>query len=81
MVNVRSRRRRLSARPYDDSVQQWHGRWQCAQPRPDLFCWPAAPSARSGEKGTPIANLLVHLLDMAGVAADSIGDSTGKLEA
>lgn len=26
-------------------------------------------------KGTPIANLLVHLLDMAGVAADSIGDS------
>jgi hypothetical protein len=26
-------------------------------------------------KGTPIANLLVRLLDMAGVAADSIGDS------
>ena len=31
-------------------------------------------------KGTPIANLLVCLLDMAGVAADSIGDSTGKLK-
>ena len=32
-------------------------------------------------KGKPIANLRIRLLDMAGVAADSIGDSTGKLEA
>lgn len=32
-------------------------------------------------KGKPIANLLVRWLDMAEVAADSIGDSTGKLEA
>ena len=31
-------------------------------------------------KGTPIANLLLRMLDLAGVSRESIGDSTGKLE-
>ena len=31
-------------------------------------------------KGTPIANLLLAMLAMAGLPTESIGDSTGKLE-
>ena len=30
-------------------------------------------------KGTPIANLYLTLMDMAGVSLDRFGDSTGKL--
>ena len=29
---------------------------------------------------TPLSNLMVSLLDKAGVHVDSVGDSTGKLE-
>ena len=32
------------------------------------------------EKGTPLANLHLTLLDRVGVHLDSFGDSTGKIE-
>jgi hypothetical protein len=31
-------------------------------------------------KDTPMTNLLVTMLDRAGIAVDSLGDSTGKLD-
>jgi len=34
----------------------------------------------AAEPKTPVANLFVNLLDRVGVAADSFGDSTGKLD-
>jgi len=35
---------------------------------------------RQYEKHTPMANLLLTMLEMAGIEQESIGDSTGKLE-
>ena len=32
------------------------------------------------KKGTPMTNLFLSMLDMAGVKPEKIGDSTGKIE-
>lgn len=52
---------------------------------PTLFAGGAVGRVRGGrhiryKKGTPMTNLFVSMLDMAGVRTEKLGDSTGKVE-
>ena len=79
-------RRRLGARPFDHPVRQQHGQQRRARRRSAAG---SADRARRRLKGnqhlhyqqdTPLANLLVTMLDRAGVPAEELekfGDATG----
>ena len=77
-------RRRLDARPLDPAVRQQHEQQQRPQP------FPAADAVVGGGSGkikggqhlqypdqTPLANLLLTLLERAGIPVEKVGNSTG----
>ncbi len=80
-------RRRLDARPLDASVRQQHEQQQRARPLPAADGASSAAAAASSRAAstcsypdrTPLANLLLTLLDRAGVPVETLGDSTGEL--
>ena len=77
----------IAARPLDHPVRQQHEQQRPAQQRSaaDRWCWAGATGSIKGgqhlkyPQDTPHANLLLTLLERAGLPYEKLGNSTGLL--